>query len=143
MKISYSKRGNYYRLITWKTIYTETKFNSVESIVILIFTWYAPISTCCFQSIRVNIALEDVQPLDLRWYLTMESNVDKSIYVVSTPYSNTSMKSIQFTRVSFVIQTTFSYISVKLQLTVRQTSSCFCSIILCPFRPIYKFYHGL
>lgn len=71
-------------------------------------------------SVNENIVLEDAQSLDLRWYLAMESNVDKSIYVVSTLYSNTSMKSIQFTRVNFVIQTTFSYLSVKFQLTVRQ-----------------------
>lgn len=42
------------------------------------------------------------------------------VNLVSTPYSNTSMKSIQFTRVSFVIQTTFSYLWVKFQLTERQ-----------------------
>lgn len=42
------------------------------------------------------------------------------VNLVSPPYSNTSMKSIQFTKVSFVIQTTFSYLSVKLQLTLRQ-----------------------
>lgn len=42
------------------------------------------------------------------------------VNLVSPPYSNSKMKFIYFTRVSYVIQTAFSYLSAKFQLNVRQ-----------------------
>lgn len=42
------------------------------------------------------------------------------VNLVSPPYSNSRMKFIYFTRVSYVIQTAFSYLSAKFQLNVRQ-----------------------
>lgn len=106
-------------LITWKTIYTETKLKSVERKghvdIHMIRTMINMLLSIKKSKHYFGRCTASRLALVLNIF-----NQRGPVNSVSPPLSNTSVKSIHFTRVSYVIQTAFSYLSVKFQLTVWQ-----------------------